>query len=348
MSASPRRTLARVIAEIFARLRERKPSTPRQWAHLVGTIGAAAGVVLGLAWLGTGAITARSSGCVGCHSRTVHSATPKADVHHNASCVDCHEPGHALGQLVINVPERLQHFAFGRSDKARAASYGTTISSARCAKCHASAIASVAKDTKRGLKVSHKEPLAAGAECMDCHMLVKGQMAEQTVGMSPCLRCHDGKDAKATCSVCHDGNPADGIVGQDAKTSLASRLLPVSPCEACHTNEQRCDACHGLRLPHTTEFTGYGHAKPAALDIWDNGGKLCSSCHRAGHRSCVAQGCHSSAFPGHPLSWKTQHQQSSWSKSDSECRCHGWVAAEHDGMVLCQVCHATKPEGARP
>jgi hypothetical protein len=102
-------------------------------------------------------------------------------------------------------------------------------------------------------------------------------------------------------------------------------------------------------MPHTLEFEAYGHARPAAIQIWATGSaKTCVKCHYAGHNSCQGFGCHSAPFPSHPTTWRTLHQQSPWSKAETACSCHNWNPHDHNGMTYCQVCHPTKPANAVP
>ena len=62
-------------------------------------------------------------------------------------------------------------------------------------------------------------------------------------------------------------------------------------CSGCHDEERDCDPCHGLRMPHTTEFKLHAHARAAAVDIWYNGGKACGRCHTDSRNPCGR--CHS-------------------------------------------------------
>ena len=117
-----------------------------------------------------------------------------------------------LARVTVDLPARIQHFIYGRSNPIQAAEFGAPVPSAGCKSCHGSSLGVIGRDVTRGLRISHKEPLAAGAECVDCHRLFEGQVLARTVGMEPCLRCHDGTQAKATCSVCHEGDPAKAIV----------------------------------------------------------------------------------------------------------------------------------------
>lgn len=326
------------------------PSGPRRRHPLCWWVTVASISVLLLSGLYavTAASTASDAVCLSCHAQdNPHSPAP--DPHAALGCVSCHEAGGALAGF----PARLQHvLAAGRDG------YGTPVASSACADCHQTALGSgVGHDTETGVSISHKEPLAAGAECVDCHVLAGGSLTGKTVGMAPCLRCHDGKQAPATCSTCHTGDPSRAIratVPLDG--SLARRLVPAISCVACHTNQRKCDSCHGLRLPHSASFQESGHALAAAKDLWDNGGATCGKCHTPQKNSCQTAGCHASVFPQHGVAWRTQHASASWSQAAAACSCHyydsnrgtGWDPGQHGGLPFCAACHATKPPGTRP
>jgi hypothetical protein len=113
----------------------------------------------------------------------------------------------------------------------------------------------------------------------------------------------------------------------------------------------KCNACHGLSMPHSLAFKAYAHARPAAIDIWFGTGKVCAKCHYIGHNNCIRTGCHKFPIPGgHPNpAWATMHQKTSWSHGPvTACSCHQWNPYDHDGLIYCQICHPTKPRNAVP
>jgi hypothetical protein len=330
------------------RSRARRKRTP--WQRLSIVTSAISLLVVLVAAVGglTHITTADSGGCKGCHLTSVHSSAPQADPHLSVACIDCHESPGLITRAVIGFPKRLQHYVTGATQPANAVGYGRPVSSVGCKGCHAASIDAVAVDATRGIKVSHVEPLAAGAECVDCHALRDGQVGAATAGMEPCLRCHDGKQASSDCSVCHIHDPAVAAAAQSSVT-MVSKLVPNPSCTGCHPDMTRCDDCHGLRMPHTPEFMASGHARAGALSIWDADGRPCSTCHYRGRRACTQQGCHTHEFPQHALTWKADHQQASWSMGDSICRCHNWASRGREARdTFCVVCHPTRPSSAVP
>lgn len=128
-------------------------------------------------------------------SHRVHAATARLD------CLDCHE-GAARGDSAT-IPQ-----------------------AAACLVCHASIradspeIAKVADAAARGGKIpwarvyripdyvffGHRQHLAAGAACADCHGDVAARDAlrkEVSTSMNACLECHRRKDAPLHCAACH-------------------------------------------------------------------------------------------------------------------------------------------------
>lgn len=313
------------------------------------TVASIALLTLVVVWVVAGISTSTSAVCSSCHADTPHAAAGPKDPHASVSCVDCHEGGGSVARVTVNVATRLQHFILAPSDPKHARGYGKPVASDGCLSCHHDQISGTFNNRTQGVLVSHKEPLAAGAQCVDCHVLASGAVSARTVGMAPCLRCHNGKTAKAGCAVCHTGDPALAI-RSTVTSSTASVLVPNPQCGSCHTDMTKCDACHGVRMPHSVEFQKYGHARPAALEIWTTGSaKSCSKCHYPGHNGCVAPACHLMAFPAHPSpTWRTMHTLSPWSGSATACSCHTWNSWDHNGMTYCEICHPTKPPTAKP
>jgi hypothetical protein len=321
-----------------------EPAQPFVWLTVISVIV----LVFAAVWVTAGVSTADSSICISCHTTTVHSMSTISDPHKGVECVACHETGGPVAMATVNLGTRLQHIVLAQYRPSLAAGYGRPVASDACAGCHGNQIRGVATNKSRGLRISHKEPLAAGAQCVDCHALTSGVVNYATTGMAPCLRCHDGTTAKAQCSVCHVGEPAAAIRSSVATVSMAAAQVPNPQCNACHVDMRRCNACHGISMPHSVTFMAYGHARAGALDIWDNGGKTCRKCHYPGHNNCQRSGCHVGPFPSHASpSWKTDHASALWGGGISSCGCHNWNPRDHNGMTFCQICHAVKPPGAR-
>jgi len=294
-------------------------------------------VVLVSAWAVTGYTTSNPALCKDCHwPASAHAKALKgADMHANVKCVSCHESGGTVGRYFAGVPARLIHFAASRSAVPRQGEYGRITVSA-CSSCHKAALKGVVINEARGIKVSHREPMAASAVCIDCHALRAGVLGVHNAGMAPCVRCHDAEHASAECTTCHDENTSLAIRARTA--SFADVQIPDVSCGACHNEEKECDWCHGMRLPHSTEFKMYAHARAGAVDFWYNGGKACSRCHTASRRPC--QKCHGKDF-GHAhgagaTTLARGHQES----PAQGCSCHQEFAYTTNRDFCEDLCHS--------
>ena len=307
-------------------------------------------IVLALVWVVTGLTTGNSRTCSSCHTNTSHMAAVH-DPHASVDCVACHESGGPVARATVNVATRVEHFLLAQFNPDAAKLYGTPAASDACMQCHGSQIAGTTTDEGLQVRTSHKEFVSAGSQCVDCHTLNSGMVNATTIGMSPCLRCHDGKYAKAVCTTCHIGDPSRSITPSVTRNQMASMQVPNPQCDGCHFDMTKCTACHGLQMPHTQEFMAYGHARVAAQNIWFGNGRLCAKCHYPEHRDCTQAGCHTmtpAMGHGNP-GWARLHAFTSWSKGPATaCSCHHWNAYDHNGMIFCQICHPTKPKNAVP
>jgi len=292
-------------------------------------------VVTGMA---LGATTASSTVCSGCHIGTPHNTAVRAgiaDPHSSVGCVRCHESSGPLGSVTLEVPGRFVHFVNGLKKNPAPTQYGAVVS-APCLGCHRTIAQTTTIDEERGVKMAHKQPLEAGAECRDCHSAATGVVSSLTVGMAPCLRCHDGENQPATCATCHTKDVGLATRSHVNPAEMRGRELIETPdCGGCHDQEKNCDPCHaGARMPHTDLFLAYGHAREGVKDLWNNNGQKCGRCHTAERRPCTK--CHA-AMPGHPINvWPTLHGNN---PSDAACSCHNNMAYVA-GRDLCELCHS--------
>ena len=138
--------------------------------------------------------------------------------------------------------------------------------------------------------------------CYGCHgnvkLLIENGQHHVVTGFLKCGTCHD-PHAKTVdqhllkiappqlCRTCHGPGgikPAShkqpgwpGNHGQIAKPD-------VSKCTQCHDEQTFCDACHGLRMPHPSDWLPTGHAATASFAA----NSVCFKCHQM--RLC--QVCH--------------------------------------------------------
>ena len=296
---------------------------------------------LAFAWLLAGVTTGSDAMCLSCHGADMPhvdrlSEQGSTDPHWQTGCVRCHEAGGWLAGVTLLVPVRAVHFAEGAVGLGDASGYGVPISARACLQCHRSDIQQVTANDARGIRMSHAEPLEAGALCMDCHELqrVTGVVGAYTIGMSPCLRCHDNQQASAECESCHFKDI--GFAAHVNFDPRPNRLVPDTRCGSCHDQTQ-CDACHGIRMPHTPEFLSAGHPREATLDIWYNDGQTCKRCHTSTRNPCTS--CHRKIGPGHPVShWPSTHGLGGPDVGSTGCNCHSYLAPIRN-RNFCGVCH---------
>jgi hypothetical protein len=251
-------------------------------------------------WVVVGYTTSDSSLCRSCHTGGGHYAL-RADLPHaETNCVRCHEPGGVPAEITVGLPGRVYHVAKALSGSAWR-EYGNVQSSA-CAGCHDEDIAVTTENVRRGIRVSHVEPLEAGAQCLTCHRPnTEGVIAGTYGGMNTCIPCHDSRTVAADCDICHTRDYGYPAIADRLPRPETARVLVADPQQRCYTchEPQPCDSCHGQRLPHSAEFVDGGHAYAGARSIWLEGGGSCAACHTELRNPCSRSGCHGDDFPHH-------------------------------------------------
>ena len=327
-------SLAPVVAGTSAAALQEPPGQPRSpWV-----VSAVVAVLFVAVWVLAGYTTSNDAVCSACHVETAHSKAARGqDPHVSTGCVSCHEPGGILGRYVTSVPSRVLHFVDGATAWSSQAGYGH-VASSTCSNCHSRDIAGITVDKVTGVRMSHKEPLAASATCLDCHVLVEGVVSAQTVGMSTCLRCHNAVTASSACSTCHDKKTAAAARARRMLVAQA-QIEDVRCGPECHNEPKECNWCHGgVPLPHTKAFMRGAHAREGAINFWFNGGQTCGRCHTVERRTCFK--CHTSLLPNaHPVSMASDHQRAAPETCNS---CHiSW--ANPGGRNFCGMCHIVAP-----
>lgn len=342
-AARPRGVPARAPRQSRPPRQPRPPLTrAERRARLAGTVAVTIASLVA-AWVLAGITTGTDTMCLSCHRsdmpHTDRLAEEPADPHAKTGCVRCHEPGGVTGSLTYSVPSRVAHFAQGIAGAEDVRGYGAPVASAACARCHRGDVRETATVEERGVRISHVEPLEAGAVCLDCHEMqtVTGVVGTFTVGMAPCLRCHDNEQVSAECDYCHTKDIAYAV-----NVNIEPQPKPLVPdkrCGSCH-DQTSCDACHGIRMPHTAEFIASEHPRAATLDIWNNGGRTCKKCHTETRNPCTA--CHKKLGPGHPVThWPRIHGLGGPEAGQNRAAClgcHGYLVGVQ-GRNFCGVCH---------
>lgn len=272
--------------------------------------------------------------CTGvCHAHRAAMASRAKDAHAGVACVRCHEDGSIAG--IVGAPfDRTGHAL--RRVSPTWGSRMAPVASRSCLACHGDIVDRTTTVKDRGVRVSHRNPLAAGMSCDDCHAGAgHSSRIPASAGMRACTACHNGRTASATCSACHTGDPRGKERPTSASREYRSIRLDASPdCVSCH-DETGCDGCHGLRLPHPADFTAWTHARPASF----GGRALCLQCHvLAQCTRCHAGMGTAQGAAAHPADWRTSHRRQA---ATSACDCH-WKRLPAAGRAhesYCSVCH---------
>lgn len=245
---------------------------------------------------------------------------------HHAKCIDCHEADPISGMAA-----RVR-MAVSKSPESGRVVVSVPIDPAQCLRCH-QVIAATTVTTATGLRISHKEILAQGYTCSDCHHDIgHTKTGTLTAGMGQCMSCHNGVRAPKSCTTCHTtGSP---ITVASAATKAASLFdygtvrVANQDCARCHGAEKECIACHGLVLPHSAAFVYGGHARVAAF----SGKQMCFKCHSL--TWCGNGTCHGNFT--HPASWLKEHQTGTSARCGS---CHVSWLKNPVPADFCKVCH---------
>lgn len=309
-------------------------------------------IVVGIAllvWVVLGVGTSRDDVCITCHQETPHTQAmldvengKYKYVHSSLECVDCHESDSIVGRFGFETLQRSAHFLYGVG-ATQHSDYGMVASSG-CLNCHEKVLDGPTKNKARGVWMSHEEPHAAGAECVDCHSLQNGMVAGGIGGMTRCVNCHDGDTASTECSTCHyaDISLAGSAYEPSRHPAPAAQIL-TPDCGGCHNLKTECDSCHGgIRLPHTSEFIKGGHAREAVLTYWNGNGNTCFKCHTDERNSCGT--CHAGKFWAHGPSWKTEHAKAN-TNGESCVSCHSATQGTVPDRNMCvTLCHTDRTE----
>ncbi len=183
----------------------------------------------------------------------------------------------------------------------------------------------------------HKTHFADGvSECSACHPANTHEA--DTINkptMTRCFICHGQQKtaiAPGTCSTCHPpGSPRqpdshldpNWVSKEHSKQALDDRFQ----CLTCHS-EQTCSACHGLQLPHPSDWKNTLHAKTYFADA-----TVCEKCHQvAGTAPAGTQ------LPPRSLCDTCHHPEGPKDKT--------WIGYHFNvvyqsGAVACFQCHST-------
>jgi hypothetical protein len=240
-----------------------------------------------------------------------------------------------------------------------------------CLECHSDFDATGAIDDSSVLTFDHKDHDSASDSvgCGSCHLL-KTHVGTTTFGpgMDTCFECHGASAVDPlNCSSCHPlsaiPNPPSHLGDDWGRAHGIPILDPEIACSTCHSEEQFCDACHGLEMPHAENFVD-NHVE-VSLDKGEEG---CATCHASHIETQPRSDCDTCHHPEGNVDdpWLTAHTDvvntdgadtcdTCHSQAEFCTACHGlemphpagWSTADHavssfeDGTDGCAVCHDT-------
>ena len=197
----------------------------------------------------------------------------------------------------------------------------------------------------KDLKFSHKDHMARGAQCMDCHGDVgKGEIIRKGNPdfKHTCLDCHTLMKASVECKTCHytyrkDKAPKDHegpgfLKSHSQKVKPYFRALPEDRCFYCH-EVGSCDRCHKENRPDSHDaplfLRHHGDRVRMAQQTLDQ--SACAVC----HDGSGCQACHRRMEPrSHTVSFKNRNHGLVSRLDRNACRpCHD--------QTFCVNCHTS-------
>jgi nitrate/TMAO reductase-like tetraheme cytochrome c subunit len=316
------------------------PATPRparrgiRRVHILARV--AIGVVLGVLVLAIALDlgTASPRVCSSCHEIVPRAESWSVSAHSTVACVKCHQPPTAWYELSKRMVDRgrllwrdvAAHRSGDYDDPVDAAEIGAEpVSDDVCLQCH-----DPNRKATSGFRIliDHAEHAKRNGSCISCHVRTAHPIESRGTPMSlmsQCFTCHGTPgqpEASAECGVCH---PADYelLPGSHEETTWAVGHGDVQQsdpkqCAMCHT-QTFCDDCHGLAMPHPTNWAKgpSGHGALAESDR-----ALCGRCH-GGDRPDLCTMCHHTSYDPTVGTWIEQHP----------------VEVQDEGVAYCEGCH---------
>lgn len=272
-------------------------------------------------------------GCSGCHNEKSFVGQTQKSAHAKIACVRCHVASGVAPRIVY-----AYHVIFDMTLKIAPPTSGPSlgVQNAACVSCHTAVMQGVVDSN--GLRILHSK-CSKGRLCTDCHSATAHGTAVKwvkTSQMNQCLDCHDTTKVRSNCTMCHRARTAQQRLQSGEWAITHGRNWKVThgmgdwkTCTSCHPSNY-CVRCHGLSLPHDTDFLRTHPAQAKAQR------KDCNVC----HKQTFCDACHGLPMP-HPRSFTPAHSSIVKKQGSSVClRCH--VQTDCDN---CHVKHV-HPGGA--
>ena len=206
-----------------------------------------------------------------------------------------------------------------------------------CTDCHKDLDKVFKEGGAPDLKYTHEMHFGKGvSECAVCHPANTHEPDKiNKPTMSRCFICHglgDEAIAPGSCETCHPPG-----MRQIPDSHLSSDWVPMRhseealedqfECLTCH-EQQTCDSCHGLEMPHVDEFKEELHPL-----VYFEDPQLCENCHaQPVDKRDMCDTCHHPEGPK-DVAWKEFHPTAVRDLGAGTCfQCHS--------DQRCRTCHS--------
>lgn len=194
-----------------------------------------------------------------------------------------------------------------------------------CATCHPDFLEK--PGAGEDLIFSHPLHLDQEVGCVTCHKPPLGHFGNPGPLMMRCLEsCHQGETAPNDCDNCHRRieEIAPGL--DEAVVHLNPDAATRESCQKCHDVEVWCERCHGLEMPHPSDWRS-AHGP----EVDEEGSEACVKCHQSrDDEFCIR--CHGVPMP-HSAYWFSGHGTAA-QRDETVCgRCH------QRAPQYCNECH---------
>lgn len=219
---------------------------------------------------------------------------------------------------------------------------------AGCSECHLDIDEVRPSDRPATLIFNHAEHdlVSESVGCGSCHP-VETHVDDKTIkpAMETCFDCH-GVDATdpLPCSSCHPlsvvPRPPSHVESDWARGHGVGLPSADPTCTSCHQEQQFCDTCHGLQMPHPDGWNENEHVGAFA----EAGEAGCVDCHGAAEIGEARSDCDTCHHPGGVETdpWATAHADVVSSEGGESCStCH----VQPDFCTACHGVELPHPEG---
>lgn len=190
-----------------------------------------------------------------------------------------------------------------------------------CFRCH---------DLKGKVKMTGEGAKAAPGSCTTCH--TPGfELVPETHDVQGWAASGHGESAKHVEEEVKEAEVEAKVLEEEGIRSYLAK--PVNACQTCHVEEEFCNKCHGLEMPHPKGFTT-GHEAAAKKDA-----QVCVKCHTSERTGAIAattqqqfcSDCHHKGSDPNKL-WQKDHPRMVQAQGAQKCfSCHAPTA--------CAKCH---------